>query len=143
MHVSHEALTLHSPRRSPWLTLLARCECLKRHGVGEREDELGADFNSIVVPSPKTPSTPGATFIALRDAVISLSTGPLLLPHLFVSEGYRGIAIFAHDGVSYHAFACVVAIIYPFAGSSRDRQQIADRPRQDECERSFCVGWPR
>jgi hypothetical protein len=21
-------------RRSPWLTLLARCECLKRHGVG-------------------------------------------------------------------------------------------------------------
>jgi hypothetical protein len=27
-------------------TLLARCECLKRHGVGEREGELGADFTS-------------------------------------------------------------------------------------------------
>jgi hypothetical protein len=31
-------------RRSPWLTLLARCECLKRHGVGECEGELGADL---------------------------------------------------------------------------------------------------
>jgi hypothetical protein len=29
-------------RRSPWLTLLARWEVLKRHGVGEGEDELGA-----------------------------------------------------------------------------------------------------
>ena len=44
-------------RRSPfahpsltWLTLLARCECLKRHGVGEREGELGADFTSLVLP---------------------------------------------------------------------------------------------
>ena len=53
MHVSHEALTLHSPvahRRSPWLTLLARCECLKRHGLGEREGELGADFTSLALP---------------------------------------------------------------------------------------------
>ena len=41
-----EALT----RRSSWLTLAARCECLKRHGVGEREGELGADFSSIVLP---------------------------------------------------------------------------------------------
>src|SRR5436305_7754296 len=49
VHASHEALTLHSPvahPRSPSLTLLARCECLKRHGVGEREGELGADFDS-------------------------------------------------------------------------------------------------
>jgi hypothetical protein len=47
MHASHEALTLHSPVAhlgSPWLTLLARRECLKRHGVGEREGELGADL---------------------------------------------------------------------------------------------------
>jgi hypothetical protein len=43
VHASHEALTLAHPR-SPWLTLLARCEVLKRHGVGERESELGADF---------------------------------------------------------------------------------------------------
>ena len=53
MHASHEALTLHSPVAhpgSPWLTLLARCECLKRHGVGEREGELGADFTSLVLP---------------------------------------------------------------------------------------------
>ena len=44
VHASHKALTLHSPvahRRSPWLTLLARCESLKRHGVGEREGEPG------------------------------------------------------------------------------------------------------
>jgi hypothetical protein len=33
------------------LILLARCECLKRHGVGEREGELGADFSSIVLPN--------------------------------------------------------------------------------------------
>jgi len=54
MHASHEALTLHSPVAhlgSPWLTLLARCECLKRHGLGEREGELGADFTSIVLPN--------------------------------------------------------------------------------------------
>jgi ubiquinone/menaquinone biosynthesis C-methylase UbiE len=53
VHASHEALTLHSSVAhpgSPWLTLLARCECLKRHGVGERESELGADFSSIVLP---------------------------------------------------------------------------------------------
>ena len=50
VHASHEALTLHSPVAhpgSPWLTLLVRCECLKRHGVGEREGELGADFSSV------------------------------------------------------------------------------------------------
>jgi hypothetical protein len=29
---------------------LARCECLKRHGVGEQESELGADFSSLVLP---------------------------------------------------------------------------------------------
>jgi hypothetical protein len=53
MHASHEALILHSPVAHPglpWLTLLARCECLKRHGVGEREGELGTDFTSIVLP---------------------------------------------------------------------------------------------
>ena len=53
MHASHEALTLRSPVAhpgSPWLTQLARCECLKRHGVGEREGELGADFTSLVMP---------------------------------------------------------------------------------------------
>jgi hypothetical protein len=47
VHASHEVLTLHSPvahPRSPSLTLLARCEVLKRPGVGERESELGADF---------------------------------------------------------------------------------------------------
>jgi hypothetical protein len=35
VHASHEALTLHSSVAhpgSPWLTLLARCEVLKRHG---------------------------------------------------------------------------------------------------------------
>src|SRR5580658_8736309 len=47
VHASHEALTLSLTRGSPWLTLLARCECLKRHGVGEREGELGADFTSV------------------------------------------------------------------------------------------------
>jgi hypothetical protein len=53
VHASHEALTLHSPCAhpgSPWLTLLVRCECLKRHGVSEREGELGADFSSVHVP---------------------------------------------------------------------------------------------
>ena len=56
VHASHEALTLHSPVAhpgSPWLTLLARCECLKRHGVGEREGELGADFSSVYPPTCK------------------------------------------------------------------------------------------
>ena len=54
VHASHEALTLHSPVAhpgSPRFTLLARCECLKRHGVGEREGELGTDFSSIALPS--------------------------------------------------------------------------------------------
>jgi hypothetical protein len=53
VHASHEALTLRSPIAhpgSPWLALLAKCECLKRHGVGEREGELGADFTSLVSP---------------------------------------------------------------------------------------------
>jgi hypothetical protein len=45
--IESEALTLRSPiahPRSPSLTRLARCECLKRHGVGEREGELGSGF---------------------------------------------------------------------------------------------------
>src|SRR6266516_3821352 len=66
VHASHEALTLHSPVAhpgSPWLTLLARCECLKRHGVGERDGELGADFSSIVLPGIWSPcSFPSLTF---------------------------------------------------------------------------------
>ena len=46
MHASHEALTLHSP-----VAHLAReVRVLKRHGVGEREGELGADFTSIDLP---------------------------------------------------------------------------------------------
>jgi hypothetical protein len=48
VHAGHEALT----RRSPWLALLARCECLKPHGVGECEGELGADFSSILLQRP-------------------------------------------------------------------------------------------
>ena len=66
MHASHEALTLHSPvahRRSPWLTLLARCGWLKRHGVVEREGELGSDFGSLVLPS-------------VRQYALSVANGP-------------------------------------------------------------------
>src|ERR1700722_2962811 len=37
---AHPSLTL----RPPWLTPFTKCECLKRHGVGEREGELGADL---------------------------------------------------------------------------------------------------
>ena len=60
VYASHEALTFHSPVAHPgsqwltldhpWITLLARCECLRRHGVGEGEGELGADFASVVLP---------------------------------------------------------------------------------------------
>jgi hypothetical protein len=46
---AHSSLTLAHPS-SPSLIPLARCESLKRHGVGEREGELGADFSSIVLP---------------------------------------------------------------------------------------------
>jgi len=45
VRASHEALTLaHSAREM---------RVLKRHGVGEREGELGADFSSIVMPTKK------------------------------------------------------------------------------------------
>jgi hypothetical protein len=53
---AHLSLTRRSPwltvahPRSPWITLLTRCECLRRHGVGEREGELGADFASVGLP---------------------------------------------------------------------------------------------
>jgi hypothetical protein len=50
VHASHEVLTLHSPVAHPSLTLLARRECLKRHGVDEREGELGANLS---LPSPQ------------------------------------------------------------------------------------------
>ena len=51
-HLTHPSLTL---------TLLARCEVLKRHGVGERESEPGADFGSLRLPSCRipVPITPG------------------------------------------------------------------------------------
>jgi hypothetical protein len=54
-------LSISLTRRSPWLTLLARCEVLKRHGVGERESEPGADFGSLRLPSCRipVPITPG------------------------------------------------------------------------------------
>jgi hypothetical protein len=44
MHASHEALTLHSPVAHPGSP---SAKCLKRHSVGEREGELGADFCSF------------------------------------------------------------------------------------------------
>jgi hypothetical protein len=53
---AHPSLTRRSPCAhpgSPWLTLIARCECLKRHGVGEREGELGADFSSLFPPTAR------------------------------------------------------------------------------------------
>jgi len=50
VHASHEALTLHSPAAHPPLNLLAGCEVLKRHGVGEGESKLGADSGSLVQP---------------------------------------------------------------------------------------------
>jgi hypothetical protein len=51
VHASHEALTLAHPR-SPSLTLAhpGKVGLLKRHGVGERAGELGADFTSLVLP---------------------------------------------------------------------------------------------
>ena len=43
---AHPVLT----HRSPSLTLLAKVRGLRRHGVGEGEGELGADFTSLVLP---------------------------------------------------------------------------------------------
>jgi hypothetical protein len=88
VHASHEALTLHSPvahpaltLRSPWLTLIARCECLKRHGVGEREGELGADFSSVFPPTSCTPGPLCYSCIfksrAGAQAVATATTGSL------------------------------------------------------------------
>jgi len=47
---THPLLTLHSPLAHP-REQGARCECLMRHSVGEREGELWADFASLVLPS--------------------------------------------------------------------------------------------
>jgi hypothetical protein len=60
------------------LTLFARCECLKRHGVGEREGELGADFSSIVLPRvPRTKESfqleNSAEALQLRQRATNLS----------------------------------------------------------------------
>ena len=131
---------MRATRRSPWLTLLARCECLKRYGVGESEKvSSGRGFYFRCFAKFGKPQHSGGNFLVTLTTTLTVH-GTLLLPHSFVSEGYRGISNFAHDGVSYRAFARVVAIIYTFAYSSRNRQQIAHRPGQDECERSFCVG---
>jgi hypothetical protein len=43
---AHPSLT----RRSPWLTLLARCECLKGPGVGERKVSSERILSRIVTP---------------------------------------------------------------------------------------------
>jgi hypothetical protein len=69
VHASHEALTL-----------LARCECLKRHGVGDREGELGADFTSLVLPRPKTKKI---RVIWWEDLIVSIWGGyaNLCVPH--------------------------------------------------------------
>jgi len=66
---AHPSLT----RRSPWLTLLARCECLKRHGVSEHEGELGADFSSIVLPK-KIPRP--TTYNVFRIPIINFLIPP-------------------------------------------------------------------
>jgi hypothetical protein len=85
VHASHEALTLHSPVAHPgllWLTLLARCECLKRHGVGEREGELGADFSSIVPPRPLFNSG-GAAHPRGADGATTAGVAEANLPFLY------------------------------------------------------------
>jgi hypothetical protein len=47
VYASHEALTPHSPVAHP----AREVRVVKRHGVGEHEGELRADFSSIVLPS--------------------------------------------------------------------------------------------
>jgi hypothetical protein len=49
VHVSHEALTLASR--------VSEVGALKRHGVGEGESELGADFTPLIPPIRGRPKT--------------------------------------------------------------------------------------
>jgi hypothetical protein len=93
MHASHEALTLHSPVAhpgSPWLTLLARCECLKRHGVGEWEGELGADFTSIVFPIPRH-LTPQSGSSLCKFANISKFTKAIVIVNVVMTVRVRTV----------------------------------------------------
>jgi hypothetical protein len=62
VHAGHETLTLAHPSL-PWLILLARCECLKRHGVGE----VGEDFSSIALPRLPAPPSIRITLPDPRD----------------------------------------------------------------------------
>jgi hypothetical protein len=93
VHASHEALTLHSPVArpgSPRLTLLARCEYLKRHGVGEREGELGADFTSIDTPSDwlaTTVAVPMGTSSINRAVCIAVKPYWIAKPRLAEKRG--------------------------------------------------------
>jgi hypothetical protein len=83
VHASHEALTIHSPVAhpgSPWLTLLARCECLKRHGVGERGGELGADF-STAMHLEKGP-------LVIKRVPVQSSTHPLVADRAYLAQGW-------------------------------------------------------
>jgi hypothetical protein len=87
VHASHEALTLHSPVAhpgSPWLTLLAKRECLKQHGVGERKGELGADFSSIVLP--RVPMLTETGFLRFGLRLFSLS----LIKKRYLREQTKG-----------------------------------------------------
>jgi hypothetical protein len=64
VHTSHPALTPSLTRRPPSLTLAhpaREVRVFKRHGVGEREGELGADYcaaeNDKTLPAMKQIST--------------------------------------------------------------------------------------
>src|SRR5205823_10678719 len=74
---AHPSLT----HRSPSLTLLARCECLKQHGVGEREGELGADFTSIVLPRFRAQQTftPVSKYGSPADLLLDLTEMEIFL----------------------------------------------------------------
>ena len=77
MHASQEALTLARPA----------CEVrvFKRHGVGGREGELGADLTSIVMPrnSPSWQAPKLGFFIASTQNTLRLDFfRPALRSHL-------------------------------------------------------------
>src|SRR5271156_3785158 len=86
----HPSLT----HRSLCLTLLARCGWLKRHGVGERESDLGADFGSakkcaywsFACVSRFTTQQRGSTFELLKGQTIRLSISTLTKAHYSDSQ---------------------------------------------------------
>ena len=94
MYAIRDALTLHLPTSS------SDGQVLKRHGVGEDENELEADFTSLCVAKKRKALVTDLLAFRVGDSTNKVNSGlphpPTILPKKRCLISSRSLALIAH-----------------------------------------------